>query len=83
MALKPDLLKMLYRLYAPNTIVELRYKRLDIAVRTDGEGRPFQLFLGKRGPEGRVLGDRYMRKRVVDTDGMVLKDHWDRKGRAT
>jgi hypothetical protein len=83
MALKPALLKLLDRLYEPKTLVELRFKGLDAVVRTDGEGRPFQLFLGKRGPDGRVHGDRYWRNRMVDATGMVVKDHWDRKGKAS
>jgi hypothetical protein len=83
MSLKPDLLKILDRLYAPNAMVELRYKRLDARMATDGEGRPCQLFLGKRGPDGRIHGERYMRNRSVDRDGKVIKDHWDQKGKAS
>jgi hypothetical protein len=83
MPLKPALLKFLNKPYEPNTLVELRFKGLDASVRTDAEGRPFHLFLGKRGPDGRIRGERYMRHLVHDATGTVIKDHWDRKGWAS
>jgi len=82
MPLKPGLLKKLAEPYPPNELVQLRFKGLDAAVRIGPDGRAWQLFLGKLDHTGRIRGERYVRTFKMDAHGTVIKDHWDRKGRA-
>ena len=83
MPLKPGLLKKLALLYPPNSMVELRFKGLDASVRIDADGRPWQLFLGRRDKDGHIRGERYVRVYKQSPDGTVIKDHWDLKGKAS
>jgi hypothetical protein len=83
MPLKPALLKKLAGTFPPNTLVPLRFKGLDAAVRIGPDGLAWQLFLGKLDHTGRIRGERYVRTYKTDAEGQVLKDHWDLKGRAS
>jgi hypothetical protein len=82
-ALKEPILKILSKIYEPSSMVEVRFKRYDLAVKTDEAGRPILLFMGEKDATGRIHGERYARRLVFDADGNVLKDHWDHKGKAT
>ncbi len=77
------LLKILNKKYSPSTMVEMTFKRYDLAFKTDEEGRPILLFMGKKDENGTIKGERYARKLVVDEEGKLVKDHWDHKGKAT
>jgi len=77
------LLKILNKKYNPSTLVEMSFKRYDLAFKTDEEGRPVLLFMGKKDENGNIKGERYSRKLVEDEEGKLLKDHWDHKGKAT
>ena len=77
------LLKILNKKYSPSTMVEMGFKRYDLAFKTDEEGRPILLFMGKKDESGTIKGERYARKLVVDEEGKLVKDHWDHKGKAT
>ena len=83
MALKSALLKKLAGSFPPNALVQFKWKGLDVAVRTDPVGKPWQFFLGRLDPNGRVRGERYVRTLKTDERGNVIKDHWDLKGRAS
>jgi hypothetical protein len=83
MAIGEDLLKKLRKKFEPSAMVRFRYRTNDIAVQTDKEGNAILLFIGKMDEEGTIRGDRYSRVMVRGKDGAVVKDHWDRKGRAT
>lgn len=76
-------LKILNKIYAPSTMVDVKFKKYDLSFKTDVEGRPVLLFLGKRNEKGEIKGERYARRLVFDKDGKVIKDHWDHKGKAT
>ena len=39
------------------------------------------LFIGKRQIIGKIKGERYARNLLKDSDGKVIKDHWDNKGK--
>jgi hypothetical protein len=82
MALGETIVKKLRKTYAPSTIVHLRIGRQDIAVRTDENGNAIQAFIGKASADGTINGDRYARTLKYDRDGRVIKDHWERKGKA-
>ena len=75
------LLKKLNKQYAPSSMVYLKFKSYDLAIKTDDEGNPVLLFLGKANEEGTIKGDRYARRLLKDKMGKVLKDHWDYKGK--
>ena len=65
-------------------MVELSFKKYDLAIkRADAEGRAIVLFVGQRDDEGKIRGERYVRRLVLDTEGKKIKDHWDHKGKAT
>lgn len=83
MPLSDDLLKKLAQKFEPSSKVALRYKGLHLVLITDDEGNAVQLFMGKADGEGNVKGDRYTRTLKHDNDGRLIKDHWERKGRAT
>ncbi len=83
MPLGPDLLKLIQKKYAPTSVVELRYKRYDLTLKTDEAGDAILLFIGKRGTDGAIKGERYVRTLITGEDGRRIKDHWDLKGRAS
>ena len=83
MALSDDLIKKLKRKFDPSTTTQLRYRTNDIVVQSDNEGSAIRVFIGKANDEGVIRGDRYNRTLKKDKDGNIIKDHWERKGRAS
>jgi hypothetical protein len=83
MRLKEPILKLLDKVYATLAMVELRFRRYDLAFKTDENGRPVLLFMGEKDASGKIKGDRYARRLVENASGDVIKDHWDHKGKAT
>ncbi|MBG6233458.1 hypothetical protein IWX76_000013 [Pedobacter sp. CAN_A7] len=83
MTLKDPVLKILNKVYEPSTMVETTFGRYDLSFKTDAEGRPILLFMGQKDEKGNVKGERYARRLKVSTDGQVIKDHWEHKGKAT
>jgi hypothetical protein len=81
--LKEAVLKILNKIYQPGTMVEIKFKRYDLAFKTDEKGRPILLFIGQKDASGRISGERYARRLIENTEGVILKDHWDHKGKAT
>ncbi len=83
MPLGSVLLKKLDRVFEPSTVVELRYKGLDLSIKTDEHGNAILLFIGKQSLDGIVKGERYVRTLIYDTQGVKIKDHWELKGKAS
>ncbi|RYZ30287.1 MAG: hypothetical protein EOO10_03365 [Chitinophagaceae bacterium] len=83
MSLGDELLKKINKKFEPSTKVLLRYKSYDLLLFTDKEGNAIQLFMGKENVQGIIKGDRYARTLKYDRDGNLIKDHWERKGKAT
>lgn len=81
--LKEPILKVLSKTYEASAMIELKFKRYDLAIKTDELGRPILLFIGEKDAGGKIKGERFARRLVVDADGKVVKDHWDHKGKAT
>lgn len=75
------LLKKVSKKYEPSTLVRFTFERYDVAVKTDEEGNPILLFIGKANEQGTIKGDQFARKLVKNTAGVVVKDHWDYKGK--
>ncbi|HZH35642.1 MAG TPA: hypothetical protein VEX65_00095 [Flavisolibacter sp.] len=83
MSLGDDLLKKINRKFEPSATVPLRYKSYDLVVVTDKEGNAVQLFMGKLNDDGIIKGDRYARTLKYNREGGLIKDHWERKGKAS
>ena len=83
MALSEDLQKKLSKKFEASSMVEMKYKGYDLSFRTDEEGNPILLFLGKKTDQGTIKGERYSRTLKKDREGKIFKDHWDLKGKAS
>lgn len=82
--LKEPILKILNKIYDPDSMLGVKFKRYDLAIKTDNKGRAILLFMGEKDPvTGKIKGERYARRLLEDNDGNVLKDHWDNKGKAS
>lgn len=81
MKVGPELLKILSKPYAPDQLISQRFGRYDLAFKTDEQGRPILLFIGKANAEGEIKGERFVRRLQADKDGQIIKDHWDNKGK--
>ncbi|WP_121353617.1 hypothetical protein [Flavisolibacter nicotianae] len=83
MSLGDALLKKINQKFEPSAKVLLRYRSQDLVLVTDKEGNAVQLFMGRANDEGVIKGDRYARTIKYDRDGRLLKDYWERKGKAS
>jgi hypothetical protein len=80
MKLNYDLQQKLKKQYNADSLIELRYKGLDLVFKTDHEGNPVVLFIGRKSTNGKIKGERYTRTLKKDSIGNTIKDHWDLKG---
>ncbi len=83
MKINDHLQKKLGMKYEPSTLSEMKYRGNDIAFKTDAEGNPVLLFVGRKLENGSIKGERYARTLKYDRNGTIIKDHWELKGRAT
>lgn len=83
MELKEPVLKVLNKVYEPDSLIEKPFKKSHMAFKTDEEGRPVLLFLGQKEADGKIKGERFSRRLKVDKNGKVIKDHWEHKGKAS
>ena len=81
MKLNEFLLLKLSKRYEPSTMVDMKFKGKDLSFKTDDEGNPVVLFIGKAQPDGKIKGERYTRTLVRNAEGSFIKDHWDLKGK--
>lgn len=84
MALSEKLEAKLNKIYSAKTRVDDVFKGNDITFMTNEQGEPVTLFIGKRGEDGAIKGERYVRKIVRSEDGSkIVKSHWDNKGKVS
>lgn len=83
MKLSDDLIKRLAKKGAPDVLIHETFRGADITFKTDADGNAVQLFVGKRTTDGVIKGDRFARALKYKRDGTILKDHWERKGKAS
>ncbi len=83
MSLGDDLVKKLNRKFEPSSTSQFRYRSNDVVVQTDENGDAFRAFVGKANEQGLIKGDRYSRTVKKDNEGKIIKDYWERKGKAT
>jgi len=76
------LLKELNKKYAPASMLQLKVAGYDLVVRTDPDGNAIQAFVGRADVHGMIKGDRFARTLKYDREGRLIKDHWERKGKA-
>jgi hypothetical protein len=83
MSLGTDIIKKLNRKFEPSSTTQFRYRTNDVVVQSDEDGNAIRAFIGKANDEGIVKGDRYSRVLKKDKEGKLIKDHWERKGKAS
>lgn len=81
--IKAPLLKILNRTYEPSTHTDVAFGRYDISIISDDKGRPILFFIGSRLQNGKIKGERYARRLVLDQNGNITRDHWDLKGKVS
>jgi hypothetical protein len=81
MKLNDSLLVKLSKRYEPSSMLNMKFRGIDVAVKTDRDGNPVVVFVGKKQADGKIKGERYTRTMLRDGDGNLIKDHWDRKGK--
>jgi hypothetical protein len=64
-------------------MISMKFKNFDLIVKTDEDGNAVQLFIGKANAEGIIKGERYTRTLKQDSTGNLIKDHWEKKGKAS
>lgn len=62
-------------------MLNMKFRGIDLAVKTDSEGNPVVVFVGRKQADGKIKGERYTRTLLRDGNGNLIKDHWDRKGK--
>jgi hypothetical protein len=82
MKLSHSLLLKLGRKYAPSTLIDMKFNGKDLTFKTDVEGDPVVLFIGRMQGDGKIKGERFVRTLKKDRQGIIIKDHWDLKGKA-
>jgi hypothetical protein len=81
MNLGTEILKILAKPYAPDKMIKQRFGRHDLAFKTDGEGRPVLLLIGKADADGHIKGGRFARRLQTGAGGRMVSNHWDNKGK--
>ncbi|PJJ79790.1 hypothetical protein [Mucilaginibacter auburnensis] len=74
--------KLLDKIYPPDAKMEFQLDRTDVVFKTDGEGRPVLLFVGRKNADGQIKGERFARTLKKLSDG-TMKDHWENKGQTS
>jgi hypothetical protein len=67
--------------YLPSSMIDMKYNGKDMSFKTDEQGNPTILFIGKMQSNGKIKGERFTRTLVHDERGLLVKDHWDLKGK--
>lgn len=83
MPLGAPILKIVNKVYEPSAFIEKRFQGYDLGFKTDEQGNPILLFIGKKDASGNIRGQRFARRLAKDKNGNIIKDHWDDKGPAT
>ncbi len=68
--------------FEPDSLITMRYKGQDLAFKTDPEGNPILLFIGRKDKNGKIKGERYVRAFKKDVLENIIKDHWELKGKS-
>lgn len=83
MKIGKEFLKIINKRYTPLSAIDIVFGRYDLTLKTNKEGDPVLLFAGKRNEKGTIIGERFTRIITYDSEGKIVKDHWERKGKAS
>ena len=83
MPLSNEILKKINKVYLPSELITIHWRGQDMVLKTNEKGNAIQMFIGKINEKGTIKGERYSRKMVYDKDSKLIKDHWERKGKAS
>lgn len=83
MKIGKEFLEVLNKRYSPLSVIETSIGKHDITLKTNTVGDPVLLFSGKRNHHGKISGERFARTIEYDNEGNIIKDHWERKGKAS
>ncbi|MBC6608113.1 hypothetical protein H8B13_14900 [Hymenobacter sp. BT188] len=73
----------LNKIYEPSATIDDVFKGHDITFVTNENGEPVMLFIGKRRPDGVIIGERYKRTiKRASGDAQAAASHWDLKGKS-
>ena len=75
--------KIINKRYAPLSVIDIAFGRYDLTLKTNNEGDAALLFAGKRNTKGNIIGERFTHIITYDSNGEIIKDHWERKGKAS
>jgi hypothetical protein len=82
MELQEPVLKILRKKYQPSSRIETQCSNYDLAFKTDREGDAIVLFLGRKNEKGRIRGERFTRRLRQMSNGRIVKEFWEHKGKA-
>ena len=83
MELEEPVLKILRKKYQPSSFIETQCNHYDLAFKTDKEGDAIVLVLGRKDNTGHIKGERFTRRLRQMTDGRIVKEFWEHKGKAS
>lgn len=83
MKIGKEFLKVVNKKYEPLAVIDTVMGKYDITLKSNSEGDPVLLFIGKRNSKGTITGERFSRTLKYNEAGQVIKDHWEKKGKST
>ncbi|WP_207511282.1 hypothetical protein [Longitalea luteola] len=83
MELEEPVLKILRKKYQPSSFIETHCNHYDLAFKTDKEGDAIVLLLGRKDDSGQIKGERFTRRLRQMSDGRIVKEYWEHKGKAS
>jgi hypothetical protein len=82
MELEEPVLKILRKKYQPSSFIETHCHKYDLAFKTDREGDAIVLVLGHKNEKGQIKGERFTRRLRQMSNGRIVKEFWEHKGKA-
>jgi hypothetical protein len=82
MELEEPVLKILRKKYQPSSLIETHCSKYDMAFKTDREGDAIVCLLGRKDDKGQIRGERFTRRLRQMSDGTIVKEFWEHKGKA-
>ena len=82
MELEEPVLKILRKKYQPSSFIETHCSKYDLAFKTDRAGDAIVCFLGRKDDKGQIRGERFTRRLRQMSDGTIVKEFWEHKGKA-
>lgn len=84
MGMHAKLEEKLNKRYPPSSRIDEVFRGNDLTFVTNEQGEPVTLFIGKRRPDGAIVGERYVRTIKRQPDGTAVQhSHWELKGKVS